>query len=370
MPTIKPTIPEINWRNPITKGLVFDAPLFEGGGLRTLDIASKVKGVISGAPAWVRGPWGWELKFTAASNHLVTFTTIPIQNDLPVISIEALVYLNGAGESSNGRFFSKGATTRQSLFYQTAAFAQNNFLGAFSTFSVLAGSWGTPGETFTIPGYYHCIYTHAVATAAAVPNFWLNGKKQITSNNQSSVGTIQADTAALYLGSQATSARDWDGNIVYARMWNRLLNDQEAIKLHQNPWRFYKKPLAFNPTLSTGAPAAAGYVDVDQAQYTNRSPQELINILAGYNPLTGNSMQETIAIALGVQPRTGKSVQELLAQAYGILPATSQAPNQMLYNRLVALGVTFPSPWSSYSLQQLLDKAVAQSFTLAQILNQ
>lgn len=266
------------------------------------------------------------------------------------------------------------------------------------------------GNPAVSTGSWHAIGINYDWATPDIPgvDYWVDGVKSSCIRTGGTGTTPDDVNVPINLGNYAGGTQWLDGRMAEAARWNRELTDAEMTILSKgfSP-AFIKNGLQdYLPLIGKASPevelksgnngvltgtsvashpriiyprnfqvpslAATGgttpYVDVEPGQYTNRSPQELLNSIAGNTPLTGSSMQEVIATALGVQPRTGKSVQELLAQAYGITPGTAQPVEQMLYNRLVTLGVTFPSPWVSYSTQQLLDKAVAQGFTLSQLL--
>lgn len=233
---LKPLGPKLNRNNPITKGLLFDAPLFERGGTTTQDLASRLSGalVASGA-TWETNFYGADLDFSAAASS-ITWTTPASLNTLGFLSIEVLFTLRGAGGGSLGRAIHKknNATGR---FQIQAGSSQIRFVVGGSTSS---SAWGITQPTLNTWHDYIVTYDGTTSFVNDVPVVYLDGKKQTLATSTQPVGTWVADDTNMYIGNTGAGTRNWDGKIALVRVWNRILNDQEAKILGQNPFGLYE----------------------------------------------------------------------------------------------------------------------------------
>lgn len=247
---LKPSRPKINWGNPVTKGLVFDAPFWEGAGTFVEDDASpleEVLGILTSA-TWDKNFYGTDLDFSAAASR-VQFTTPSAVNALPALSVEVLFYFRSLGGGSLGRVVNKGpgtgVTTPWFIFTDTGNFltfssgyatSTDNYRGSAS---LVANTWN------------HAIFTITMGIGNA-PILYFNGVNTSVSRTATGLGAAATDDTNLYIGNRADSTRALDGKIAYTRIWNRLLTPTESRSLYVNPWQVYAEP---NRTPSFFSPA-------------------------------------------------------------------------------------------------------------------
>lgn len=247
---IRPRIPVINPNNPLTKGLIFDAPFFERGGTTAQDLALKVPGTLTSGPVWGLGLYGNEITFDG-SNDLIAYTNNPAQQGLNQITIEALV--NKTGDSStaiDGRILDKrGASFRFALGVLDST-DQLEFQSGWTS----NGDW-TAG-TISNGVYTHVMATYDFSSTANVPIFYINGSPSAITSTTSPTGSALTDGTSISIGNRSAADRQWNGKIVYVRYWNRILNQQEVKQLYENPWRIYK-PQGFYQSLDSVAAAVA-----------------------------------------------------------------------------------------------------------------
>lgn len=252
-PLLKPIHPEINDGVGITSGLVFDVPMWEGAGQFVQDDTSLLEdllGTLVGA-TWDRNLYGIDIDFSAAASA-VNYTNSPASmNSLGLISIEAVIYIRSNGGGSLGRIVHKKNNTKGyfALYTQTTTIA----------FDV---GYAVSDAIQTIPqpslnAWHHLVVTCSnLSNAAGNTNFYLDGVSQTVTNQQSGSGAIVADDTNFYIGNRGDAIRNFDGKILYSRVWNRVITPTEVWALYTNPWVIYKKPNSYYQRLNSIAAAA------------------------------------------------------------------------------------------------------------------
>jgi hypothetical protein len=229
---IKPRIPVINWGNPLTKGLVFDAEYFERGGTTTKDLAGKTVGTLAASGAtWEYNKFGIDLDFSAAASR-VTYTPVATQNNLTKYSIEMLLSVRSNGGGTAGRILLKGATNTYFMVYTSAGMLR------FQANWTAVGEWNITQPSIAL---HHFIITYDTTNVANDAIFYLDGAQQSVTRNATPSGTLKADDATLYIGNRADGTRNFDGKLVYTRLYNRILSAQAAKQLSNNPWQMYNQ---------------------------------------------------------------------------------------------------------------------------------
>jgi hypothetical protein len=233
---IKPRIPKINFNHPITKGLVFDVPIFERGSTDPAELVYKLKGTFVGTPTWYTDQVGAGINFDNATTDRITFTTPPAQNNLTKLSVEILFIMNTGGTDGN-RLFQKGTTGIQAnRYWQVGEYVAGN--GFYH-----AGDWTQQGAWKTaIPStgiIHHIVTTYDGSSTANDPIVYLDSKVQSLTEVVTPSGTRATDSTIAYIGGSHTSTESWNGKIFYVRMWNRLLQSIEVKQLYSNPWQVY-----------------------------------------------------------------------------------------------------------------------------------
>jgi hypothetical protein len=229
---LKPAIPITNWSNPLTRGLVFDAQYFEGGGLVTKDLASYITGTIAASgTTWETNKYGKDLDFSAAASK-ITYTPVATQNNLTKYSIEMLLSVRSNGGGTAGRILLKGATNTYFMVYTSAGMLR------FQANWTAVGEWNITQPSIAL---HHFIITYDTTNVANDAIFYLDGAQQSVTRNATPSGTLKADDATLYIGNRADGTRNFDGKLVYTRLYNRILSAQAAKQLATNPWQIYNR---------------------------------------------------------------------------------------------------------------------------------
>lgn len=231
---LKPLRPILDRQNPMTRGLVLDCPLFERGGTVAHDLAQNRPGTIVtlGTGAWETGLYGADLLYGASNAESVDFTTLANTNSQTTLSVETLWYATGLGGGSLGRLFAKGNTSQAYLL----AFMDT------STLMEIWTGWGSQG-IWTIPitenAWHHMVVTYNFSSTANTPVVYMDGVQITATLNSTPSGAAPVDDTNFSIGNRLAHDRSWAGKISYCRIWNRILNAQEAKALAANPWCIY-----------------------------------------------------------------------------------------------------------------------------------
>jgi hypothetical protein len=235
---VKPRIPVINWGNPIVKGLVFDISLKEGSGINTFESITKAIGAINASGAtWEKNKYGNDLDFSAAASKVV-FVTPSQVNSLVKYSYEFLFNLRGLGGGSNGRIIVKGASggTPYTQIYTNTNYGGGGYGIAFEQSWTTIGKWA---YAINLNTWYHVIITYNGDSTSNDPIYYINGLPVVVTEYVAPATSLGADTTELDLGNRTNNQRNFDGKLVYTRIWNRILSPQEVKSLYTNPWQIY-----------------------------------------------------------------------------------------------------------------------------------
>ncbi|PWU04794.1 MAG: hypothetical protein C5B43_04110 [Verrucomicrobia bacterium] len=236
-PVQKPILPIIDWKNPITSGLVFDALLADYPNTFTYDTISQTQGLIvpSGA-TWAGTPFGMGLDFSAAASS-VNFSTDGRVNNLSQMSYECYFFERSTGGNGLGRIFQKN--NRNGNGYFQVNFGTPNGFNIAAQYTTTDGVWGFASPATS--GWYHLVVTYDDSSVNNIPNVYLNGVAQVVTASTVPVGTHTNDTANLFIGNRNDGIRNFDGQIAYLRTWNRILSQQEVSSLYSSPFQIYKQ---------------------------------------------------------------------------------------------------------------------------------
>ncbi len=246
-PLLKPIRPQINFGNPISHGLVFDAPFWEGAGQFVEDDAfplTEILGTLTSA-TWDKNFYGTDLDFSAAAS-VVSFIPPSIVNDLSQLTIEALVYPRTTGAGGFGRILHKGepsgnTTQYFSIFTDSADHVGHNLWAFYSTWTTNQGQWVSTAD-MNLNAWQHIIFTYDFSSTGNNPLMYLNGIPNALTQDQIPGGSAPTDTDILYIGNRGTATRNFDGKISYVRLWNRIVTPTEVFSLYINPWQIYQTP--------------------------------------------------------------------------------------------------------------------------------
>jgi hypothetical protein len=232
-------------RNGLTKGLIFDLPFFERGGLTYRDIISKNVGSSSGSgiPTFSRGPYGYNALFDG-TDDITTFTSNNSVNNLTQFSIELLIKINSPALTNDPCIFKKhtGGTGVAGTEYFGIRYSNaSKYIYMETGFGTTCGQFGTGANSIDFNIWNHIVVTYNYNATTDVPLFYINGKSITTAVLISPSGAKDTDDTNMYLGNRSDALRPIQSNISYIRMWNRILTAGEVSDLYSNPWEIYRR---------------------------------------------------------------------------------------------------------------------------------
>lgn len=240
---LKPQTPAINWNHPLTKGLVFDMPFFEGGGLTALDVATKTTAALTSGISWTNSLLGKGINFTSSSTKKAAFTARTPVNNLVRQTVQIIFASPAAwtdaqqlyikGQDGNSRYFQTGeVSTSLSQFVIVAARATQN------------GVWG-----FNLPSL-NAIHNHVItydnSSTSNVPIPYMDSVPQGLTTYLGGTGAMIADTTDLTIGGGFSASTSYKSDIYLVRVWDTILNIQQIKQLYQDPFQTYAKPRFFS----------------------------------------------------------------------------------------------------------------------------
>jgi hypothetical protein len=267
---VKPSVPvEIDWTNPITKGLyLFD--IFNGHGNASVNLVKQqpflhATNNISQA-GFTRGAdkYGKKLNSVKAQNDI-----LELHPDRDIVSGNSYTALTGVKYTN--------ATTDHSLMYigsgsvnsiNTILMWADTNAGSLRTGFNSSGSSNSangtiPTDEFVVWGFN---FTSGGPTSS---EGYVNGNSVVTGSTGS---TASMSNMPFYYANQNPGTRGVDGDIYFFAYWDRLLTDAEHKEFSDNPYGFLK-PKIDNYYFVSSAASGTTYEDAitlaGQSNYTN-----------------------------------------------------------------------------------------------------
>lgn len=206
-------------------------------------------GTFSGSPAWISTDRGPAMQFNGSS--LVQWTDRPFYRlGTPPFSLELCFRYTA---SQNAMPFSKRNT---STFEQYSFEVGGGTSGTPTTGTLIGGLTnsgsgggfggfgGTSTDSYNDGAWHHCFMIFG-RTASDMRLFVDGRSRSITADFTTSV--ISTDgTAALQLGAGGnTTSFAFTGDILFARLWNRIITAPEAASLYVDPYQLYRDKRSF-----------------------------------------------------------------------------------------------------------------------------
>jgi len=226
-------------RNSLTRGLVFDLPLFERGGTIMRDLVFKKQGTVTGG-SWAIGPNGPYMVFTDSTN-VITFTTVAQQQNLVNMSVEVLFKPTSHVDSGTGdpRIVRKGSTATGEVWTLQTTNTNNQSFSFSYGWSGGSGLWIAPSFSAWDEVVTHIVATYNNSSTSNQPSLYQNGELVANTVSSSPAGAILTDDNNLYVGNIQAGDRGANGGLYYVRIWNRILRASEVKMLYRDPWQIY-----------------------------------------------------------------------------------------------------------------------------------
>lgn len=346
----------VDWKNPITDGLVFLAPLNEHGGTPR----NIVTGFMGSQASWGTGPKG------SYANTLTKFADETSLNVGGVFSAFA-VCVNGQGTGTNyPNIFGKQAYAaensnqgwtlqlRASGESRVAAFSvlNNNSQASYQLNST--STFTTAGQEFSICG----------TSDGATNRLYINGIQEgfkthvgiATCAQGVSIGTPDADTPA-----------PGDIKVYIAAMWNRTLSAAEVASLHANPWQLLR---ATRRRIYAVASGGTTYTQTINASVTaNAALGRRISVTKSASVTVEKSVQRTISKSTSFSSTISASIAKTVNRAIGFtVSAASSLAKQI--NKTIGNSVTASATLAMLKvLLMTINTSLAMTMTVTKRVN-
>lgn len=265
---------------------------------------------------------------------------------------------NGTGGGGFGRMLQKGASGNgETQIYITGTNNRLIFQRYNSSATRLFEGYITDSSTTINDGKLHVLEVYQDGSVSA-PISFVDGVLQ-TDHATAGAGGGTGTTSDPYLiGNRYDGTRAWDGYILSAFGFSRVLSDHEKISLRVNPWQLFQAE--DSTTIIVGGTGSA-----------NLAPGLLTNTQTFYAPTVGRgAVTLTPSLVTNSQTFYGPTV----SSSYGLTPSLV-TNSQTFYGPTVSAGAvtlqpslvtntqTFYSPTVSSNEQQLLPSLVVNEQT-------
>jgi hypothetical protein len=244
---------EIDVEHPLSRGLVFFAPLWEGAGKTTFDIVSGTTLSLANNAVWGTGS---QIVMNAVSVGSAQ-TVAPPSLQLPGPMTIAVGWHYASQQSNQGGLFGLSYANSNSSPYYAAGFRLGGSYTQYNLYHDIGGPLRTLTSTAAIATGND--YVTSASLASGLQTVYTNG---VPSGSNAYAGSITYGTNPyLYIGNCSTVYGNYaTGAIFYwAAIWARTLSASEHAAIAQNVWQIYEPrrlQTYYGPIAALGAPSS------------------------------------------------------------------------------------------------------------------
>lgn len=224
----------------VNRGLVFDMPFFERGGLNSLDTVSGKKAVLTAGTLWNIGQFGAGISLGSSQARKCGFIAPNYVNNLVRQTVQ-IIFHTPASWVDNQKLFIKGSDSGNNRYLQIGEAVGGFGFVTVSARSITNGVWTNAFPTSGI--VCNMIVTYDNSSNSNNPAVYYNGIAQSVSTFLAPNGTIVADSTDLTIGNNVSAADNlsFKDDIYLVREWNRILTAREIQQMTQDPGSNYNK---------------------------------------------------------------------------------------------------------------------------------
>lgn len=241
----KSITPQINWNNPITNGLVIDIPFFERGGMTPMEITQKIKGSENNGPIpWQSTLFGTSKFFTSSSSQWIRFnqTGAAVINNF---SVEILCIPNKV--ATNQLFATRVGGIGPGEHSFDIQLSATGFHGDIGDGTNWLNTSLDATYTYAANKPLQVVYT-ITPTGAVI---YANGG-MVTTGTTGTAPMLYDSAHNIGIGSDGNQGGNgyFDGNVIYVRLWKRVISATEVKRLYTAPFSIYRNSI--QPGMNTG----------------------------------------------------------------------------------------------------------------------
>jgi hypothetical protein len=313
-------VPQLNRANPLTQGISVAQVL---GATRQYDAASNKLSVSVGTKTV---PYSGGVASGFGSTVGVG-TTDKVATPLALAITNRSYYFRAmrraGGGGGLGRLFDKtNGGTGQILYVNdsTGNIVSSTYIGSVEiTHTATAPATGT---------WFDVVVTVATTSTTTTTQIYLNGVPVLDTTSTPGGSRNDAASTVLTIGNRASdNARNWDGLIAFAVVWERLLTPAEARAVASNPWQLFQPAqpkLYLVPTASgsdTPVNPGVGAITVTGYAPTIAQPH---GVAPGVGAITVTGYAPTVSQPHAVAPGVGAIT------VTGFTPTVARTANQFI----------------------------------------
>lgn len=169
----------------------------------------------------VTGKFGKAIEYDGTDDYINCGSGASL-DDISVITVEALIYLDSFGEANGGRIAQKANVNEDGwqFLVQGGTGANRLYFGRDWNGGTFA-HWWTAADTLTTGTWYHVAVVYNKGATTNDPLLYINGVSMAVTENVSPVGTCDSDASNdLWIGARSNSGadREFDGKICEVRV--------------------------------------------------------------------------------------------------------------------------------------------------------
>jgi hypothetical protein len=238
--------------NPLARGLVFFAPLWDGAGPSTYDLVSGTTLALAGSAAWGAASQSALQVIGAGAAQVIAPASLQLAGPMTI----AVGWHYASQQSNQGGLFGLSYTNSNTSPYYAAGFRLAGSFTAYNLYHDIGGSLRTVGATAAIATGND--YVFSASLASGLQSIYTNG---VAGGSSAYSGSITYGTNSyLYIGNCNTvfGAYGTGGLVYWAAIWARTLSAAEHAAIGAGPnaiWAIIRRTPVF---AVGGAPSFAG----------------------------------------------------------------------------------------------------------------
>lgn len=224
----------LNTRNPLTKGLIFLAPMI--GGHDLVNIVGGTRAAAAAVPGTVGNARGKFASFTGSHNVDFPGLSIPLNSNQPASIGWIQQPIGASGYHALLQLKARDAAA-PFLIYQSPSDANYYFAAGIRSTSVSAFGSSTGPLTNEKIDTFVLTAANGIGGNATTGLSLFRGAQKFAPSGSPFLSSSSA--SAVSIGHRDGGADPWRGLIGCVAVWDRVLTDAEAASFNANPWQLF-----------------------------------------------------------------------------------------------------------------------------------